>query len=340
METRKVQRTGKSTYIVSLPKNWAKNNSIEAGSMVYISQSDNGALMLSTDSSEKDLSVKLDIGDRSGESLIRDIIACYLAGYRTIEITSKKMSTAQKTNIHDIVNKLIGPEILEETSNRIVIHDLLSSEELEAKQVLKRIKILVRSLIQDSIFSLINNNKNLALDVIQRDNDVDRLNLLISRQFTKMLRSRSINQRYANFIASLNYMEAASNLERIADHSARIAEIASHVDSPPGEELIKELSRLEPIIVQLIEDAVSCLLQIDSVKANRLIDNAKEIRKLHEETANSRHLKNGDKMLVGLIVGGSIERMLDYIVNLGELTINLSMASLEVNADTRSAAVP
>lgn len=38
-------------------------------------------------------------------------------------------------------------------------------------------------------------------------------------------------------------------------------------------------------------------------------------------------------MLVGLIVTSSIERMLDYIMNLGELAINLYIASMkpEVN---------
>jgi hypothetical protein len=34
-------------------------------------------------------------------------------------------------------------------------------------------------------------------------------------------------------------------------------------------------------------------------------------------------------MLVGLVVASSIERMLDYIMNLGELAINLCIASID-----------
>lgn len=260
METRKVQRTGKSTFIVSLPKSWARINSIEVGSIVYISQSDNGALVLSLDRYEQGLTAKLDIGDKSGDPLIRDIIACYIAGHRTIEVTSKHMSTVQKTDIRRIVNKLIGPEILEETTNKIVIHDLLSSEELQTKQALKRIKNVVRSLIQDSISSLVNDNKDLALDVIQRDNDVDRLNLLVARQFTEMLRSRSIHQEKLNSITALTYVQAASNLERIADHASRIAEMASKCGHTLNADIAEGLSELEPIIVELLEDSVSCLL--------------------------------------------------------------------------------
>ena len=335
METRKVQRTGKSTFIVSLPKNWATINSIEVGSIVYISQSDNGALVLSLDRSEQGLTSKLDIGDKSGDPLIRDIIACYIAGHRTIEVTSKHMSSAQKTDIRRIVNKLIGPEILEETNNKVVIHDLLSSEELQTKQALKRIKNVVRSLIQDSISSLVNDNKDLAMDVIQRDNDVDRLNLLIARQFTEMLRSRSIHQEKLNSITALTYMQAASNLERIADHASRIAEIAGKSECTLNVEIAEELSKLEPIIVELLEDSVSCLLQTDSGKANKIIDRALYIRKISEDMTNPINLRNGEKMLVGLIVASSIERMLDYIMNLGELAINLSIASMEPEVEQR-----
>lgn len=336
METRKVQRTGKSTFIVSLPKNWATINSIEAGSIVYISQSDNGALMLSVDRSEQDLTAKLDIGDKSGEPLIRDIIACYVAGHRNIEVTSKHMSPAQKKDIRQIVNKLIGPEILEETINQVVIHDLLSSEELQTKQALKRIKNVVRSLVQDSISSLLNNDKDLALDVIQRDDDVDRLNLLIARQFNEMLRSRSIHQEKMSSITALAYMQAASNLERIADHASRIAEMTSKCECILNAELAEGLSRLRPIIVELLEDSVSCLLQTDTDKANKIIDKAREIRRRSEEIANPANLKNGEKMLVGLVVAGSIERMLDYIMNLGEMAINLCIATIEMDIDQSS----
>jgi phosphate uptake regulator len=193
MDTRKVQRTGKSTFIVSLPKTWATKNGIAAGSIVYINQGDNGALTLSTDRSERDLRVKLDIGEKTGDDLIRDIIGCYVGGYRIIEVTSPHMSSAQKKDLHQIVNKLIGPEILEETINKVVIQDLLSSEELQSEKALRRIRTVVKSMIHDSFTSLLNNNQDeLAMDVIQRDDDVDRLNLLISRQFTEILRTGSV----------------------------------------------------------------------------------------------------------------------------------------------------
>lgn len=327
MDTRKVQRTGKSTFIVSLPKSWATKNGIAAGSIIYINQGDNGGLTLSTDRSERDLRAKLDIGDKMGDHLVRDIIGCYVGGYRTVEVTSKHMSSAQKKDLHQIVNKLIGPEILEETINKVVIQDLLSSEELQSERALKRIKTVVKSMISDSFSSLLNNNEELALDVIQRDNDVDRLNLLISRQFTEILRSGSVKQETLNPITAFNYMHAASNLERIADHAHRIAKIAQQCNCNLAEELREELSQMESLLCSLIDDSVSYLLQTNSDKANEMIDRISEIQKRVEGITESTGSQDKSEMLVRLVLASSLERMLDYIMNIGELTINLSHAT-------------
>jgi len=327
MDTRKVQRTGKSTFIVSLPKSWATKNGISAGSIIYINQGDNGSLTLSTDRSERDLRVRLDIGDKMGEHLVRDIIGCYVGGYRTIEVTSGHMSSLQKKDLHQIVNKLIGPEILEETINKVVIQDLLSSEELQSERALKRIRTVVKSMITDSLSSLLNNNEELAIDVIQRDNDVDRLNLLISRQFTEILRSGSVRQETLNPITAFNYMQAASNLERIADHAHRIAEIASQRSYNLPEDLKAELSRMDSLLCSLLDDSISYLLQTNSNKANELIDRIREVQKHAEGIAKSSGSKDKSEMLVRLVLASSLERMLDYIMNIGELTINLSHAT-------------
>jgi phosphate uptake regulator len=330
MDTRKVQRTGKSTYIVSLPKSWAMKNGIQPGSIIYVTQSDNGALLLSTDHSEHDLGARLDIGNKSGETLVRDIIGCYLGGYRTIEVTSSHISSAQKKDLRQIVNKLIGPEILEETLSKVVIQDLLSSEELQAQRALKRIRTVVKSMIQDSICAILSNDKDLAADVIQRDNDVDRLNLLISRQFTEILRSGSVRQEMFNSIAAFNYMLASSNLERIADHAHGIVDVVFHGKFSPPKQMAEELSRFESIFGDLIDDSVSNLLQMDSERANELIDRSRELQNRVQALTNSTKTNDESEMLVRFIVASSIERMLDYIINIGELTINLRHATVDL----------
>ncbi len=326
METRKVQRTGKSTFVVSLPKSWATKNSVSSGSMLFISQNQNGDLILTTDISEMNLKTEINIGDKVGETLFRDIIGCYLAGYRTIEVTSPRMSSIQKSDLHKIVTKLIGPEILEETINEVVIQDFLSSEELQFDQGLKRMMNLVKAMVQDSISSLQNNNKELALDVMQRDNDVDRLNLLIARQFAELLRSGSIKKEAFDSITAFSYMQAASYLERIADHASKISEISSKHNCELSQDIKEELSQLRSAFGNLIDGSLLALLHSDSNSANKLIDSTMETRKQAQILADSVRVKDRDEMLIRLVVARSVERMLDYIINICEQAINLCNA--------------
>jgi phosphate uptake regulator len=326
METRKVQRTGKSTFVVSLPKSWATKNSVNSGSMLFISQNQNGDLILTTDRSEMNLKTEINIGDKVGEPLFRDIIGCYLAGYRTIEVTSPRMSSIQKSDLHKIVTKLIGPEILEETINEVVIQDFLSSEELQFDQALKRMMNLVKAMVQDSISALQNNNKELALDVMQRDNDVDRLNLLIARQFAELLRSGSMKKETYDSITAFNYMQAASYLERIADHASKISEISGKHNYELPQDITEELSHLRFAFGSLLDGSLLVLLHCDSNGANKLIDSTMEARKQAQILADSARVTDKDEMLVRLVVSRSVERMLDYIINIGEQAINLCNA--------------
>jgi phosphate uptake regulator len=329
METRKVQKTGKSTLIVSLPKKWANENAIVSGSLLFISQKQNGDLLLSSDRSEPDQIVKLDIGSKCGAPLFRDVIACYLAGYKTVEISSPQLTAMQKRDLHSIVNKLIGPEILEETLNKVVIHDLLSAEELPSDRALKRMKNITRSMIQDALSSLIKRNKDLAMDVIQRDNDVDRLNLLIARQFIDILRSGSLKQETLCPISAFNYMQAATNLERMADHASKIAEISSQNDNELPREMTDEIARLSSVFTALIDDSISLLLKPDTEKANQLIDKTKEMKKQSMIITSTFWERDDDEILIRLVLAGSMERMLDLIINIAELSINLHNAVLE-----------
>ncbi|MHC1631913.1 MAG: phosphate signaling complex PhoU family protein [Methanotrichaceae archaeon] len=324
METRKVQRTGKSTFIVSLPKVWAVKNEVHQGSLIYITQSDNGALVLSPDRSERDLSIKLKIGNKIGDPLIRDIIGSYVSGHRTIEVTSPHMTAAQKGDIHQIVQKLIGPEILEETANKVLIQDLIDPEELQSERALRRIRTVVRSMIQDTIEALVNNDKELASDVIQRDDDVDRLYLLVSRQFTEILRSGYVKQETLNPIAAFNYTRAASNLERIADHATWIAKMVVKCDCEFPPALVEEMDRMNSIFVNLIEDSISSLIKLNSDKANEIIDQCHQVHSfIIQIITGDSPVSKHEEALVRMVIT-SIERMLDYIKNISELTINLS----------------
>ena len=115
MEIRKIQQTGVSTYIVSLPKQWADHVGLTSSMNVGITTGPDGSLLISSPSPTKK---QLDVTNRTGNMLVREIIAFYIAGFNVIELVSKRITAGHKQTIRQITHKLIGPEIVEETADK------------------------------------------------------------------------------------------------------------------------------------------------------------------------------------------------------------------------------
>jgi phosphate uptake regulator len=94
----------------------------------------------------------------------------------------------------------------------------------------------------------------------------------------------------------------------------------------------REISKLGSVFAALIDDAISVLIHADSEKANELIDKNNEVKRQSMNIVNLSQEQNRDEMLVKLVIANSIERMLDYIINIAELTINMHSADLENEA--------
>jgi phosphate uptake regulator len=157
-----------------------------------------------------------------------------------------------------------------------------------------------------------------------------------SRQFNEILRTGSIKKDTINSITAFNYMQAGSNLERIADHASSIAEISMQFKFTFPREILEELSYLGSVLGVLIDESISTLLKADSDKADKLIDNTREIRKRVQKRADASGEKNIDETPFRFVLASGIERMLDYIMNIGELTINLFNANrgMEIQNNT------
>ncbi|MEF8774448.1 MAG: AbrB/MazE/SpoVT family DNA-binding domain-containing protein, partial [Halobacteriales archaeon] len=85
METRKVQVTGGSTYTVSIPKEWANDNDVEAGTTVEFYPEDDALLL--TPRSEAELTEgRLDVSNLTGEELTRAVMTMYVSGFDVIRL--------------------------------------------------------------------------------------------------------------------------------------------------------------------------------------------------------------------------------------------------------------
>ncbi|WP_229110028.1 phosphate uptake regulator PhoU [Halapricum desulfuricans] len=323
METRKVQVTGGSTYTVSLPKEWATDNDVSAGSIVEF-HSEKDLLLLSPKDDVDRTEGTLDItGLEEDHDLTRAVMTMYVSGFDIITLEAQRITAAQRRVIRDATQGLVGLEVIEETGERVVLQDLLDSSELSVHNAITRMRLVSLTMLSDAVEALVENDDELADDVMERDDDVDRLWYMVSRVFRTVLR----NPTAANDIGFpretvFDYQSAARQLERIADHATKIARIAGEVGDVTDEEA-DALLGLKEGAIEVPKLAMDAVFEDDPDEATRMANEARAM--VREVDDRSREVDNlireqddpQSAQLLGLVVD-SLSRTADYGSNIAE----------------------
>ncbi|MCL2863559.1 MAG: AbrB/MazE/SpoVT family DNA-binding domain-containing protein [Methanimicrococcus sp.] len=333
METRKVQQTGGSTYIISLPKQWAEKVGIAPGVRVGVQPQPNGKLLISPAADSKPLRRKsIDITNLSGDALERAFIATYLAGYDIIELTSPKIMADQKKILRTVCHKLIGPEIIEESSTFVLVQDLLSPNELSIKKAVQRMGLIANSMFNDCILAVANCDEDLASDVMERDDEVDRLYMVISKQFKAIVCGTGFVDMTESSIEEYHDLRmTASPIERIADHAHRIAHMVQLFHPQIDEKRMAEIRKLSDLASDTFKKSIESLYTFNPKLANQVIEN-QDVMDTMINNFNRDYFDKMTDMPFGTLIAirtiiDSIGRIADYAANIGEIAIDASIDS-------------
>jgi phosphate uptake regulator len=332
-EVRKVQITGGSTFIMSLPKWWVEDVGLKQGDLVEILPQPDSSLVImprrgSGGEDRKSASIEVPSPDRIEEAA-RLLIAHYLAGCDVISIQFKKYSPDAGHRIKDIIRRrLVGVEVMEGSADRIVVQSLIGHAEFPLKTAISRMHGLSSLMHRDAVRALKEANPPLVEDVVQRDDDVDRLYFFIVRQLKAAVVDRSLIREMGlgGPRDCLGYRLVAKSLERIADHSVNIARAARMLDEPVQTALMESIEEVSSIAMDVCENAMRALSKLDVGMAQRSISLAQEVGKF-EEPLTKRILGSGLKAqsMIGLRLAlESVCRTVDYGADISEIAINLS----------------
>jgi phosphate uptake regulator len=272
---------------------------------------------------------RIDVTGCEVNALERDIIAAYLYGYDRIEFLSKRILAEQKQVIRKVCYKLIGPEIIEESSSCVVIQDLLNPNELPIKKGVHRMFLIAGSMQKDAIRALRTADYDLALDVSQRDDEVDRLCLLISKQFRSILCGGRMPDSVETSIEELHdFRMAAGPLERIADHAQKIANVASKLRQPIKDKVMEDIEALNNTYMELVKQSVEALFDADASLANEVIDSIDDMHSRVEELHSSILKLESHEIMISLGTAvDSLARIGDLGSNIAEIAINSAIVN-------------
>ncbi len=227
---RKIQLTGGSTYILSLPKEWAKTVGLTHGSEVSIDILPDYTLrVIPPYIKEKVIEKvkKIEISPESMDLGKLESISAYLAGYNTIRIEYKDGDfNSLRKMIEFTKNKAIGLEVLDEEANEITLYSVINTSALTMDKAIDKMMHTTRSMLEDVEKNMVHPDKEILKSIIERDNVVDKLFLLIMRQLNHLLLGElSPSQIGLKVMPELLYVVlSVKSIERIADHAVLISE--------------------------------------------------------------------------------------------------------------------
>ena len=328
MEIRKVQVTGGSSYVLTLPKEWIKSVNIKKNDPLGIVVQPDGTLIVTAKTTTEQLqkTKEINVDDAADPvHLFRLLIGAYIMGFTTIEIRSRtKIDPLIRESVIEFTQIAIGPEIIEESKNLIVVKDLLSPTEMPFDKTIRRMYILVRSMHEDAISALKARDPELARSVVERDRELDRLNWLVARQSNVVLRDLTLAKKMEVSPEEASYYQNISrHLERIGDHAVRLAQSSQELgDGKLESKVMGTIFSASQASLDLLKNSVDAWFRKDLNAANDNLDNVKKLTKVCEDITHEAMKVKGASAVSISYIAESIRRTGELSGDISEIVIN------------------
>jgi len=341
-EVRKIQFTGRSTYILSLPKRWMNDMHLKPGDPVTIIREINNSLSIVPNAIRKPTSINevtaFMLQEQNGNSLKRKVVSMYLAGYNIMHLKSKagRITPLQRDAVREVVRRnLVGTEIIADASDLITVQVLLNLPELSVNTAVRRMFLISTAMHKDAITSIAEQNHDLARTILKSDDEVDRFSLYILRNLVMATKNERMLQEIglSGPSDSLSYRVAVRSIERVADHAAGIANKCLKITEKISKDVLQRLDRMSKMSLALLNDSVEAFLRRDYYLADSIVDKTEIIRSLENEIillvdkASSTTTSESTNVQIKLILE-DIRRTAEHASDIAEAAMNETVSEV------------
>jgi len=337
-QIRKIQFTGKSSYIVSLPKEWIKDQGIKQGDQVSVMRRGSSIIEIKPVSfarrTTQDAATLVITSKDDKHTITRKLIALYFLHYKTINVKPEngRIDPNQRIAIRNTVKKiLMGAEITADSTNEITIQVLINLVELSIDGAFKRMLHLSKSMQNDALLALSENNKELAQEVLNSDDDVDRFSFYIVRQLTIAIENSHMLEEmgFTNARDCMGYRIAVKNIERLADHAVSLSKDILDFENPIPEKIIDRIKEMSDFSLSVIDDTCLALFKNDYASAEKAIAESYNISKYEKRVIDLlKTVKNEETAFRVRRIVENIRRISEYASDIGEVVLNMNVEKL------------
>jgi len=335
-ETRKIQFTGKSSYIVSLPKQWIMELGLKQGDQIRMVRKGSSTLELyppkfeSRTQKKENAVIEID-GEEEASSIVRKLISLYFLGYKTINVKPKngRLSGHQRNAVKEAVKRmLMGSEIIADSSVGITVQVLVNLLELSVDGAFKRMIHLAKSMSNDALLAVKENNLELAQEVINTDDEVDRFGFYIIRQLKIAIQNEHMLKEmgFRNARNCLGYRLVVKNIERTGDHAAFIAKDLLEFKKPVKKEILQKIQEMNEFCLSVLDDACLALFKEDYNQAEKIITKTDEVIKFEKKVRDASKLLKDDEEIYRIRrMTENIRRIAEYASDIAEIVLNMNV---------------
>jgi phosphate uptake regulator len=338
-ETRKIQKIGNTLYI-SIPKSWSDQLQLKHGEKVTLVTQQDGLISIypkTEDSQRREITLCVTYKS-SSQSLKRGIIAAYLDGFDTIELkTETSFTEDQQDVIRETVNSLFGLEVIEVTSNRMLIVCLLK-QKMPVNKTLNRINNVILSMFIETISALEKQNVDLIKGLTRRTQDIKRLFLVTNRLLRSIILFPQPSQtEEMTLIDCVDYLQILHITSEITANLKKIAEnLNPLIADPLPNSIMKPLVETSTKIKELYSDSIQALLSKDILLANNILDTSFDLANIWKLC-----LKTNEKSEIPSLTLANVSLIIDSLEQIQQHTHEIANISIDrAEAATARASAP
>lgn len=244
---RRLVKAGQTSHTVSLPKEWLEKNNLKKGDTIYVHDRNDSELLITPhllqNSPQEKKEITISSDKKTIDTIQRELASAYINNYHIINIAGEGVSSYVR-ELREIIQSFAALEIVEQSSKRITVKDILNLDDVSIDKTIKRMDMVVRSMLQDAVIIL--EKPDLDESMSFRDEDVNRIYFLLFRLLKSALKNQKVAEKFGlsnEKLLSAWYL--AVNVENTADCCKNMSALLKKAKKEEANNVVAVLKELE-----------------------------------------------------------------------------------------------